>query len=135
MSGSEALFEQWVAGGFEIEPIGGDGGGDAVEVAGETGAGLQAVDQGEDAGAFDKAYGVSADLARESDEDAMDFGLLFLDEADQLVVLLDGFEGFDVHCLAGGAGAVDYAADAALELAADGDDEAVAADGDEVFLG
>ena len=64
----------------------------------------------------------------------MDLGLLFFEEADELVVLLDGFEGLDVDGLAGGAGAVDDAGDAALELAADGDDEAVAADGDEVFL-
>ncbi len=65
----------------------------------------------------------------------MNLGLLFFDEADEFVVLLDGFERLDVDGLAGGTGAVDDAGDAALELAADGDDEAVAADGDEVFLG
>ena len=64
----------------------------------------------------------------------MDFGLLFFEEADEFVVLLDGFEGLDVDGLAGRTGAVDDAGDAALEFAADGNDEAVAADGDEVFL-
>ena len=42
--GAEALFEQRVAGGFEVEPIGADGRGGAIVVAGEAGAGLQAVD-------------------------------------------------------------------------------------------
>ena len=56
-------------------------------------------------------------------------------QADEFVVLLDGFKGLNVDRLAGRAGAVDHARDAALELAAHGNDEAVAADGDEVFLG
>ena len=77
---------------------------------------------------------VAADLAGERDEDAVNFGLLFFDEADQFVVLLDGFERLNVDGLTGGTGAVDDAGDAALEFAADGNDEAVAADGDEVFL-
>ena len=123
-----------MAGGFEVQPIGRDGGRDAIVVAGEAGAGLQAVDEGENARAFDESGGVAADLAGEGDEDAMDLGLLFFDEADEFVVLLDGFERLDVDGLAGGAGAVDDAGDAALEFAADGNDEAVAANGDEVFL-
>ena len=61
--------------------------------------------------------------------------MLFFDEADELVVLLDGFEWLHVDGLAGGACAVDDSGDAALEFRADGDDEAVASDGDEVFLG
>ncbi len=79
--------------------------------------------------------GVFAEGAGHGDEDAVDLGLLFVEEADELVVLLDGFEGFDEDGLAGGRGAVDDAGDAALELGFDGDDEAVAADGDEVVLG
>ena len=73
-------------------------------------------------------------MSGERDEDAMDFGLLVFDEADEFVVLLDGFEGLDVDGLAGGTGAVNDAGDTALEFAADGNDEAVAANGDEVFL-
>ncbi len=64
----------------------------------------------------------------------MDLGLFFFEEADEFVVLLDGFERLDVDGLAGRAGAVNHAGDAALEFAAHGDDEAVAANGDEVFL-
>ena len=64
----------------------------------------------------------------------MDFGLFFFQEPDEFIVLLDGFEGLDIDRLTGGTGAVDDAGDAALELAAHRDDEAVAADGDEVFL-
>ena len=67
-----------------------------------------------------------------SDEDAMDFGLLFVEEADELVVLLDGFHGFDEDGLAGGGGAVDDAGNLAFELGFDGDDEALAAYGDDV---
>ncbi len=77
---------------------------------------------------------IAAHLAGERHEDAVNFGLLFFDEAHQLVVLLDGFKRLDVDRLSGRAGAVDDAADAPLELAADGNDEAVAANGDEVFL-
>ncbi len=132
--GAEVLFEQRMAGGFEMQPIRRDGWRDAIVVAGEAGAGQQAVDESEDAGAFDESSGIAADLAGERDEDAVDLGLLFFEQADQLVVLLDGFERLDVDGLAGGAGAVDDAGDAALELAADGNDEAIAANGDEVFL-
>ncbi len=64
----------------------------------------------------------------------MNLGLLFFDEADQLVVLLDGFKRLDVDCLARRTGAVNHARDAPLQLGADGNDEAVAANGDEVFL-
>ena len=77
---------------------------------------------------------VAAHLARERDKDAMNLGLLFFDQADQLVVLLDGFERLDVDRLPRRTGAVDHARDAPLELAAHGNDEAVAANGDEVFL-
>ena len=48
------LLEQRVAGGVEGEPVGRDGGGHAVVVAGEAGAGEEAVDEGEDARAFDE---------------------------------------------------------------------------------
>ncbi len=64
----------------------------------------------------------------------MDFGEFFVEEADEFVVLLDGFEGFDVDGLAARAGAVNYALDAAFLLDFDGDDEAFAADGDEFVL-
>ena len=134
-AGSEAIFEQGMAGGLEAEEVGGEDGGDTVEVAGEAGAGEEAVDESEDASAVDEGLGEDADLASEGDKDAMDFSLFFFEEADELVVLLDGFEGFDVDGLAGRAGAMNDAGDAALELRADGDDEAVAANGDEVFLG
>ena len=123
-----------MAGGLETQGAGAEDGGYTVEVAGEAGAGEKAVDQSEDACAIDEGLGVGTDLAGEGYEDAMDFGLFFFEEANELVVLLDGFKGFDEHCLAGGAGAVDDAGDAALELGADRDDKAIAANGDEVFL-
>ena len=64
----------------------------------------------------------------------MNLGEFFFQQADEFVVLLDGFEGLDEDGLAAGAGAVDYALHAALLLDFDGDDEAFAADGDEFVL-
>ena len=52
---AETLFEQRMAGGFEMQALSGVmDGRDAVVVAGKAGAGLQAVDQSEDARAFDR---------------------------------------------------------------------------------
>ena len=107
---AQVLFEQRMAGRVESQKIGSDGRRDAIVVAGKAGAGLQAVDQREHARAFDEGMRIAADLAGERDEDAMDLGLLFFDEADEFVVLLDGFEGLDVDGLAGRTGAVDDAA-------------------------
>ena len=129
------LFKQGMPGGFEVEQVGTEVRRHAIVIAGKTGAGQQAVNQCQDARTLNKRSGVATHLAGERDKDAMNLGLLFFDEADQLVVLLDGFERLDVDRLAGGTGAVDDAGDAPLELAAHGNDEAVAADGDEVFLG
>ena len=76
---------------------------DAVVGAGEAGAGLQAIDERENARAFDERHGVAADLAGEGHEDAVNLGLLLFDEAHQFVVLLDGFERLDVNRLPRGA--------------------------------
>ena len=94
--------------------MGGEGGDAAIEVAAEAGAGLEAVNLREDVRAVDERLCVGGDEAGESDEDAVDFGLLFFEEADELVVLLDGFERLDVDGLAGGTCTVDDAGDAAL---------------------
>ncbi len=133
--GAKTFFKQRMAGGLKVEAAGRDGGGYTLVVAGKAGAGLQGIYQGEYARAFHKGFGITADHVSEGDEDAVDFSLFLFEKADELVVLLDGFEGLDVDGLAGGTGAVDDAGDAALELGANGNDEAVAADGDEVVLG
>src|ERR1700723_974428 len=64
----------------------------------------------------------------------MNLGELFVEQADEFVILIDGFEGFDVDGLAARAGAVDDSLYAAFLLDLDGDDEAFAADGDELVL-
>ena len=84
---------------------------------GKAGARLQAISQSEDARAFDQTVSVAAHLTGAGDsKDAMNLGLLFLDQArtESIVVLLDGFERLHVNRLPGRAGAVDYAADAAF---------------------
>ena len=106
-------FEQRMAGGFEAQKIGRDSRGHAVVVAGKAGAGLEAIDQRQDARAFDQSMSVAAHLAGERHEDAVNLGLLFFDEADQFVVLLDGFQRLHVDRLTRGADAVDHAADCA----------------------
>src|SRR6185312_5446594 len=101
---------------------------------GKAGAGQQAINERKHARAGGQALRVHAHLPRESDENTMDFRLLFLEEADELVVLLDGFKRFHINRLSRRAGAVNDAGDTALKLAAHGNDEALAADGDDVVL-
>ena|SRR5664279_4735012 len=64
----------------------------------------------------------------------MDLGLFFIEQPDEFVVLLDGFERLDEYGLSAGTGAVDYALDAAFLLDFHRDDETLAADGDEFVL-
>ena len=66
----------------------------------KAGACQQRVDQREDPCAFDECVSVSADLAREGDKDTVNLGLFFFEEADELVILLDGFERLYIHRLA-----------------------------------
>ena len=132
--GAQALFKQRMAASVEAQKIGRDGRSHAIVIAGKTGAGLQAVNQRQHARAFAQAVSIAADLAGERDKDAVNLSLLFFDEPHQLVVLLDGLKRFDVDGLAGRTGAVHHAADAPLQLRADGNHKAIAADGDEVFL-
>src|SRR5580658_8970606 len=65
----------------------------------------------------------------------MDFGLFFVEQTDEFVVLLDGLHRLDEDGLAGGGRAVDDAGNPAFELGFDRDDKALAADGNDVFLG
>ena len=81
-SRAEVFLEERVTARVQAEPVGCDGGGDAVVVAGKAGAGQQRVDEGEHAGAFDKRLSVAADLTGEGNEDAMNLFLLLFDEAD-----------------------------------------------------
>src|SRR5271163_1210632 len=58
----------------------------------------------------------------------------FVEEANEFVILLDGFERLDVNSLAAGAGAVNDALYAAFLLDFYRDDETFATDGDELVL-
>ena len=64
----------------------------------------------------------------------MDFRQLLFEQANEFVVLLDGFQRLDEYGLAAGAGAVDDSLHAAFLLDLYGDDEAFAADGDQFVL-
>ncbi len=64
----------------------------------------------------------------------MDFGLLVFQQADQLVVLLDGLQWLNEYCLAAGGGSVRHALDTTPLFDLDGNDKSLAANGDELVL-
>ncbi len=107
---------------------------DAVVVFGEAGFGELEFEFGEDVGGGQNRIRVFADLARHFEQDAMDLGLFFIQQAHQFVVLLDGFERLDKDGLSAGTGAVHHALHAALLLDFYRDDKALAADGDQFVL-
>ena len=106
----------------------------AVVLFGEAGLGELEFQFAQDFYCGEDGAGLGADSGGHFEQDAVNFGQLFFEQADEFVVLLDGFEGLDENGLAAGAGAVNDAVDAALLLDFDGDDEAFAADGDEFVL-
>ena len=79
-------------------------------------------------------FGARADSLRHLEEDAVNLDELFFEQADQFIVLLNRFQRFDEYGLAAGTGSVDYALHAAFLLDLHRDDEALAADGDELVL-
>ncbi len=112
-----------------------EAGADAIQSGGEACPGEVGFDFGEDAGAEVDCRGVFAERTSHRNENSMNLGLLFIEQADELVVLLDGFKRFDEYGLSGRRRTVDDAGHLAFELGFDRDDESVAADGDEIFLG
>ena len=88
----------------------------------------------QDARAERQRRGACGQRTRQHDQDAMNLGLLFIEQTHELVVLLDGFKRLDEHGRAARRRAVNDTWNAALELRLDRDDEALAAHGDDVFL-
>jgi hypothetical protein len=64
----------------------------------------------------------------------VNLGLFFFEKPHQFIVLLDGLERLHVDRLAGRTCPVHDAGDAPLQFRANGNDEALAANGDQVFL-
>src|SRR5277367_6619912 len=81
---------------------------DAVVVFGEAGFGELEFQFSKNVGSIQNGFGVLSDLARHFREDAMHLELFFIQQADEFVVLLDGFEGLDEYGLSAGTGSVDY---------------------------
>ena len=106
----------------------------AVVVFGEAGFGELEFEFGEDFSGGQDCLGVLANLSRHLQEDAMDLGLFFIQQADEFIVLLDGFERLDKHGLSAGTGAVHHALDAAFLLDFHRDHKTLAADGDQFVL-
>src|SRR6266481_7215455 len=106
----------------------------AVVVFGEAGFGELKFQFGEDVGSGQNRVGVFSNLARHLEEDAMNLGLFFIEQAHEFVVLLDGFERLDKGGLSAGTGAVDDALHTTLLLDFHRDDKPLAADGDQFVL-
>ena len=87
---AHAEFEEGVAGGAELEGFA-EGGEGAVEFGGEAGADEVGFDFGEDGGACRECGRLGGEGSGEGYEDAVDLGLLFVEEANEFVVLFDGF--------------------------------------------
>src|SRR5204863_9119531 len=103
----------------------------ACEVrAREVGSGLR-----QDAGAETDCGRVFANRASHSNQNAVNLGLLFIEEPNQLVVLLDGVKRFNKYSLSGRRRTVNDAGYSPFELSFDLNDESFAADSDEIILG
>src|SRR5208282_2439368 len=107
---------------------------DAVVVFGEAGFGELEFQFGEDVGSGQDRIRVFSDLARHFQQDAVNLGLFFIQQAHQFVVLLDGFERLDKHGLSAGTGTVNHALHSAFLFDFYRDYEALAADGDQFVL-
>jgi hypothetical protein len=108
--------------------------GDAVVVIGEAGFGELEFQFAEHLDGDQNFFRPLADLLRHLYQNAMDLDQFFFQQADQFVVLLDGFQRFDENGLSAGACAMDYALNTALLLGLNGDDESLAADRYELVL-
>src|SRR5882757_5634817 len=89
-------------------------GADAIQGGGEACPSEVGFDLGEDAGAEVDCRSVFAERSSHGDENAMNLRLLFIEQADEFVILLDGFERFDEYSLFGRGRAVNDAWDLAF---------------------
>ena len=106
----------------------------ALVLLGEAGLGELQFELAENIDGDEDGLGLLAEAGGHFEQDAVNLALLVFEQADEFVVLLDGFQRLDEDGLAAGTGSVDDALDAALLLGFDGDDEAVATDGDQLVL-
>src|SRR6266853_4085325 len=109
-------------------------GADAIVVDGEARLADLQLDFGHHVSGGGDGFTVLAQALGHLLQDAPDFGLLFFQQTDEIVVLLNGFQRLDKHGLAAGAGAVHHAINTLTLLGFYGDDEALTADGDQLVL-
>src|SRR5271169_617105 len=102
----------------------------AVVVFGEARLGKLEFQFGEDIRGSQNRVGVFPDVARHLEQDAMNLGLLFIQQADPFVVLLDGLERLYKHGLSAGTRSVYDTLHAPLLLNFHRNYETLAADGD-----
>ena len=105
----------------------------AVEFVAEAGFGEDQIQRSHDGGGGTDSGGMSAKTVCEFAQDAVDLAHLFLLQADEFVVEVDGFERFQKQGLACVARTVHHARQFAALPGDDGDNKTVIADGD-VFV-
>src|SRR6185437_12811269 len=111
-----------------------ESGGHCGEVSGEAGLGGLELQHTHRRNRFEQRRGAGADLSREFRQDAGNFGLLQIAQADVFIVQLDGFKRLDEHGLAAGTRAMQYARSAAALLGAHWQHESVVPQRDQLIL-
>src|SRR5205807_7848869 len=89
---------------------------------------------GNDFPCLEDSSSLFGDLCRHLREDAAHLGLLLLQQSHEIVVLLDGFQGFDEDSLSAGTGSMNDAVYAPSLLGLDRNHEAFAANSDQLVL-
>ena len=88
----------------------------------------------QDTGAGEDRIRIFSDTASHFQEDAVNLGLLFVQQANQFIVLLDGLQGLDENRLPAGTGPVHHSLNAPPLLNLDRNHETLAADRYQLFL-
>ena len=89
---------------------------------------------GERVGGGEDGGGVLSDPPGHFEQDAMDFGEFLIQQTNQFVILLDGFERFDEYGLSAGAGAVNHALHAPFLLDFNRNHKPLATNRDQLIL-
>ena len=106
----------------------------APELLGEPPANHQRFHHRQNRGPVTDHVRLGPDLAGHRQEDAVDLRLLLLEEPDQFIVLLNGFQRLDVHGLPARTRSVDDSRNPPFRLRLDGNHKPLAANGDQFVL-
>src|SRR5579864_4884841 len=132
--GFEVALQQRMARGAQLSKVFSELRADAIVVHGETRLADLQLNFSHHVGGCGDGFTVLAQALSHFLQDAADLSLLFFQQTDKIVVLLNGFQRLNEHGLSAGACAVNDAIDALTLLSLYGNDKALTADGDEFVL-